>query len=221
MDAARVLVVEDSPAIRESVESALVAAGHRVLALPDGAALESALAGFRPDLVILDVLLPGRDGFTLLDVVRRTVPVGVIVVTARDGVDDRLRGLRAGADDYVVKPFVLAELLARVAAVLRRSGRAVPVVEVADLLVDVESGVVTRAGTPVELTATELRLLAFLAARKDRVATKTQILGAVWGYEDYAANLVEVNISALRRKLEAHGPRLIHTIRGHGYTLRE
>lgn len=221
MDAARVLIVEDSDAIRVAVESALIEAGHRVLALAHGADLEAGLAAFRPDLVVLDVMLPGRDGFTLLEVVRRTASAGVILLTARDGVDDRLRGLRAGADDYVVKPFVLDELVARAAAVLRRSGRGSPVVEIGDLVVDVESGVVHRGGAPVDLTATEQRLLGFLAGRRDRVTGKAQILAAVWGYEDYAENLVEVHVSALRRKLEAHGPRLLHTVRGRGYVLGE
>jgi DNA-binding response OmpR family regulator len=221
VDAARVMIVEDSEAIRVSVESALAQAGYTVLARPDGRDLEQRLATFRPDLVVLDVMLPGRDGFALLEAIRRHSPVGVVLLTARDAVDDRLRGLGGGADDYVVKPFVLAELVARVEAVLRRLGRVQPVLEVADLVIDVEAGVVHRAGTPVELTATELRLLVFLARRRDRVVGKAQLLTAVWGYDDYAANLVEVHISALRRKLEEHGPRLLHTVRGRGYVLRD
>lgn len=220
VEAARVLVVEDAEAIRVSVESALAAAGCRVLGRPDGADLEQRLAEFRPDLVVLDVMLPGRDGFALLDVIRRHSPVGVVLLTARDAVDDRLRGLGGGADDYVVKPFVLAELVARVEAVLRRMGRAQPVVEVGDLVVDLDHGVVRRGGVPVELTATELRLLVFLARRRDRVVGKAQLLTGVWGYDDYAENLVEVHVSALRRKLEEHGPRLVHTVRGRGYVLR-
>jgi DNA-binding response OmpR family regulator len=220
VDAARVLVVEDAEAIRVSVESALAAAGCRVLGRPDGADLERQLAEFRPDLVVLDVMLPGRDGFALLDVIRRHSAVGVVLLTARDAVDDRLRGFGGGADDYVVKPFVLAELVARVEAVLRRMGRVRPVVEVGDLVIDLDHGVVRRGGVPVELTATELRLLVFLARRRDRVVGKAQLLVAVWGYDDYAENLVEVHVSALRRKLEEHGPRLVHTVRGQGYVLR-
>ena len=221
MEPARVLLVEDAEAIRAAVESALTSAGHRVLALPDGEQLERTLLDFRPDLVVLDVMLPGRDGFELLQVVRRATTAGVVLLTARDAVDDRLRGFGEGADDYVTKPFVLAELVARVAAVLRRLGRTRPVVEVGDLVVDVDSGVVRRAGTAIELTATELKLLTFLAHRRDRVVGKAQLLTGVWGYDDYAANLVEVHISALRRKLEAHGPRLLHTVRGLGYVLRD
>ncbi|MEV7553610.1 response regulator transcription factor [Amycolatopsis sp. NPDC089917] len=221
MEPDRVLLVEDAEAIRAAVESALTGAGHRVLGLPDGDQLERCLAEFRPDLVVLDVMLPGRDGFELLKVVRRSTTAGVVLLTARDAVDDRLRGFGEGADDYVTKPFVLAELVARVEAVLRRLGRTRPVVEVGDLLIDVESGVVRRGGVPVELTATELKLLTFLANRRDRVVGKAQLLTGVWGYDDYAANLVEVHISALRRKLEANGPRLLHTVRGLGYVLRD
>jgi DNA-binding response OmpR family regulator len=218
--AARVLVVEDADAIRAAVHSALRDAGYEVLGRPDGQQLESDLARFRPDLVILDVMLPGRDGFTLLDVVRRTTQAGVVVLTARDGVPDRLRGLSGGADDYLVKPFVLAELVARVAAVLRRLGRASSTVQIGDLVVDADSGVVLYRDQQVDLTATELRLLNYLAAQRGRVVSKAQILTAVWGYEDYDPNLVEVHVSALRRKLEAHGPRLLHTVRGLGYVLR-
>jgi DNA-binding response OmpR family regulator len=221
VDAARVMIVEDSEAIRLSVESALAEAGYAVLGRPDGSDLEQQLATFRPDLVVLDVMLPGRDGFALLDTIRRYSAVGVVLLTARDAVDDRLRGLGAGADDYVVKPFVLAELVARVEAVLRRMGREQPVIEVGDLVIDGDAGVVHRGGVPVDLTATELRLLVFLARRRDRVVGKAQLLAAVWGYDDYAANLVEVHISALRRKLEEHGPRQLHTVRGRGYVLRD
>lgn len=213
-------VVEDSEAIRAAVLAALSDAGHAVAGACDGSTIERDLDAFRPDLVVLDVMLPGRDGFALLDVVRRRTDAGVVMLTARDGVADRLRGLDAGADDYVLKPFVLAELVSRVAAVLRRLGRAPSTVEVGDLVLDAESGVAVRAGEALELTATELRLLRYLAAQRGRVVSKTQILTAVWGYDAYDPNLVEVHVSALRRKLEAHGPRLLHTVRGLGYLLR-
>lgn len=214
------LVVEDSDAIRAAVLAGLRDAGYVVHGLADGAALERQLAAFRPDLVVLDVMLPGRDGFALLDVVRRSIDAGVVMLTARDGVSDRLRGLHSGADDYVVKPFVLAELVARVTAVLRRLGRVPSTVEVGDLVLEAESGIAVRGGKPLELTATELRLLAYLAAQRGRVVSKAQIMTAVWGYDSYDPNLVEVHVSALRRKLEAHGPRLLHTVRGLGYVLR-
>ena len=213
-------MIEDAEAIGAAVGSALRDAGYLVRVRPDGRDLEAELARFRPDLVVLDVMLPGRDGFALLEVVRRTSGAGVVMLTARDGVGDRLRGLDRGADDYVVKPFVLAELVARVSAVLRRLGRTPSTAQVGDLVVDADSAVVLRGGTPVELTATELRLLRYLAAQRGRVVGKTQILTAVWGYEDYDPNLVEVHVSALRRKLEEHGPRLLHTVRGLGYVLR-
>jgi two-component system OmpR family response regulator len=217
---ARVLLVEDAEVLRTSVGIALEEAGFTVETRPDGETFERDLAEYDPDLLLLDVMLPGRDGFELLSVAREVSNAGIVLLTARDGVQDRLHGLRTGADDYVVKPFVLAELIARVEAVLRRMGRLRTVIQVADLSVDVDAGTATRAGQPLVLTATELKLLTFLAGRHDRVVGKTQLLTAVWGYDDYAANLVEVHISALRRKLEAHGPRLLHTIRGTGYILR-
>ncbi|TCM51458.1 response regulator transcription factor [Kribbella sp. VKM Ac-2568] len=216
--AARVLVVEDAEAIRTAVGIALEEAGCAVLTRGDGDTIEKDLAEFQPDLVLLDVMLPGRDGFALLEIVRQTSNAGIVLLTARDAVEDRLHGLRTGADDYVVKPFVLAELIARVEAVLRRMGRLRTVLEVDDLVIDVEASAVTRAGKPIELTATELKLLTFLAGRRDKVAGKAQILAAVWGYDDYAANLVEVHVSALRRKLGS--PQLLHTVRGAGYILR-
>ncbi|MFE9743330.1 DNA-binding response OmpR family regulator [Saccharothrix saharensis] len=218
--AARVLVIEDAEAIGAAVSSALRDAGYQVLVRPDGRDLEGELVRFRPDLVVLDVMLPGRDGFMLLEVIRRACGAGVVMLTARDGVSDRLRGLDRGADDYVVKPFVLAELVARVSAVLRRLGRTPSTVQIGDLVVDADSAVVLRGDVSIELTATELRLLRYLAAQRGRVVGKTQILTAVWGYEDYDPNLVEVHVSALRRKLEEHGPRLLHTVRGLGYVLR-
>ncbi|TCC32538.1 response regulator transcription factor [Kribbella sindirgiensis] len=217
---ARVLVVEDAEPIRTAVAIALTEAGHDVRTLPDGDGFERELAAYRPDLVLLDVMLPGRDGFELLSLARETSNAGVILLTARDAVEDRLHGLRTGADDYVVKPFVLAELIARVEAVLRRMGRLRTVLAVGDLEVDVEARAVRRGGTAIELTATEFKLLAFLAGRDGKVVGKTQLLTAVWGYDDYADNLVEVYVSGLRRKLEAHGPRLLHTVRGSGYVLR-
>ena len=215
----RVLVVEDSATIREMVVEALVSAGYVGAGRPDGAALEDVLAGFRPDLVVLDVMMPGRDGFALIDVVHDYGDVGIVMVTARDQLPDRLRGLDGGADDYLVKPFELAELLSRVAAVLRRRGRLPSARQLGDLVLDVDAGTATRSGAVLELTHTELRLLAYLAEQRGRTVSKDQILAAVWGYDAYDPNLVEVHISALRRKLEAHGPRILRTVRGLGYQL--
>lgn len=215
-----VLVIEDSAPIRVAIEAALRADGHEVLARADGDRLEHDLREFRPDAVLLDVMLPGSDGFELLEVARRRSDAGILMVTARDAVADRLHGLTEGADDYVVKPFEMAELVARVNAVLRRRGRSIGQIYVDDLVIDSDTASVSRGGVPISLTATEFRVLQFLAQRRGRVLTKTQILTTVWGYEHYDPNLVEVNISALRRKLEAHGPRLIHTERGFGYIVR-
>jgi two-component system, OmpR family, response regulator len=218
IERARVLVVEDAEAIRAAVLTGLTDAGFGVAGRSDGRDLERDLATFRPDLVVLDIMLPGRDGFALLDVVRRHSAAGVLLLTARDGIDDRLRGLHSGADDYLVKPFVLAELVARVTAVLRRLGRTPSTVDIGDLTLDGAAGTVLRGGRPIELTGTERRLLEHLAAHRDQVLSKTQLLTAVWGYEDFGPNLVEVHISALRRKLGE--PRLLHTVRGLGYVLR-
>jgi two-component system OmpR family response regulator len=218
--AARVLIVEDDETIREAVSAALGGAGYEVRAVVDGRDLEAALAGFRPDVVLVDVMLPGRNGFALLEVVRSHTDAGVLMLTARDGVADRLRGLDSGADDYIVKPFVLAELVARVAAVLRRLGRIPSTVQVGDVVIDAAAGTVVRADKPLELTATELRLIGYLAAQRGRTVSKLQILTQVWGYDDYDTNLVEVHVSAPRRKLESSGPRVLHTVRGIGYVMR-
>lgn len=220
MDAAKILLVEDSEAIRVPVQTVLRAQGFEVASRPDGADLEAALATFAPDLVVLDVMLPGRDGFTLLPVVRRTSRAAVLLLTARDTVADRVAGLGAGADDYLVKPFAMAELVARVHAVLRRTRPGGSVTAVGDLALDDDVTVVSRGGRSVELTGTERRLLGYLASHRDRVVSKTQILTAVWGYEGFDENVVEVHVSSLRRKLEAGGEaRLVHTVRGRGYRL--
>ncbi len=219
--ARRVVIVEDSDAIREPVVAAFADAGYAAFGAQSGDDLEQTLDGRRPDLVVLDVMLPGgRDGFELIDVVRQRSDAGIIMVTARDHIDDRLRGLQGGADDYLVKPFLLDELLARASAVLRRRGRVESAVAVGDLLVDPAAGTITRGAAVLDVTATELRLVEFLVTQRGRTVTKPQILQSVWGYDSYDVNLVEVHISALRRKMEAHGPRLIHTVRGLGYVLR-
>lgn len=209
--------------IREALVRALADAGYAVAAAEDGpAALAAAAAGFRPDLALLDVMLPGVDGLAVARALRRTHEVALVFLTARDAVDDRLAGFGVGADDYVVKPFVLEELLARVAAVLRRTGRLSPsAVEVGGLVLDEAAQTASRGGQRLDLTGTEWRLLAYLVRHRGRTLSKTQILTQVWGYDDYDPNLVEVHVSALRRKLEAHGPRLVHTARGLGYVVRE
>lgn len=217
---ARVLVVEDEPGIREPLAAALRAGGYAVRELADGTDFEFVVEGFRPDLAVLDLMLPGRDGYALTRVLRSRGDTAVLMLTARDAVPDRVRGLRAGADDYVVKPFATEEVLARVGAILRRLGRVPATVQIGDLVLDEDAGAAVRAGHRLELTATEFRLLSYLATNRGRTLSKTQLLTQVWGYEEYDPNLVEVHISALRRKLEQHGPRLLHTVRGLGYVLR-
>ncbi|MFF7683188.1 response regulator transcription factor [Microbacterium sp. NPDC007973] len=216
---ARVLVLDDDETIRVSVQTALRAEGFVTEAAPDGSDLSARLDRFRPDLVILDWMMPGPSGIRLLPLVRATGDIPVIMLTARDEVDDRLRGFAEGADDYVVKPFTMAELVARAGVVLRRRGRLPQTIAVGDLLVDPDAATAHRAGAPLELTATEFRLLQLFAESRGRTLSKAQILTQVWGYDDYDPNLVEVHLSALRRKMEQHGPRLIHTVRGLGYRL--
>lgn len=217
--AARVLVVDDDETIRDAVATALRAEGFVTEEAADGSDLVERLAAFRPDLVVLDWMMPGPSGIRLLPVVRAAGDTAVIMLTARDEVDDRLRGFAEGADDYVVKPFTMAELVARAGAVLRRRGRLPQTISVGDLVVDPDATTAHRAGAALDLTATEFRLLHLLADGRGRTLSKAQILTQVWGYDDYDPNLVEVHLSALRRKMEQHGPRLIHTVRGLGYRL--
>ncbi|HLI60870.1 MAG TPA: response regulator transcription factor [Solirubrobacteraceae bacterium] len=222
MAGARILFIEDEPAIRDAITGALLHEGFRVHAAADGRGFEEIVGRFRPDLAILDVMLPGgRDGFSLARELRRASDLPILFLTARDAPPARLRGFQVGGDDYVIKPVFLEELLARVRALLRRAGRLrSPIIEIGDLVIDQDAAAVTRAGQAIDLTATELRLLTYLARNRGRVLSKLEILTQVWGYEDYDPNLVEVNVSAVRRKLEARGPRLIHTVRGHGYLMR-
>jgi two-component system, OmpR family, response regulator len=216
--AIRVVVVEDETAVREALEVALRGEGHAVTAFADYADPGVLLAA-APDLAVLDVMLPGGDGLELARrlKVRRDVPV--VFVTARDAVENRLAGFAQGADDYLVKPFALEELLARVRAVLRRSGRLTAPLEAGDVLVDEQAGLATRSGNELGLTPTELRLLAFLVRHRGLVLSKHQLLTQVWGYDAFDPNVVEVHVSALRRKLERHGPRILETVRGLGYRL--
>jgi len=216
---ARILVVDDDETIRSAVLAALDAEGFTTRGLADGGALADELGSFVPDLVVLDWMLPGAPGIRLAAVIRTSSDAAVVMLTARDEVDDRLRGFAEGVDDYIVKPFAVAELIARVTAVLRRRGRIPSVIEIGDLVVDPDAARSTRGGRPLDLTATEFRLLGFLAESRGRTVSKTQILTQVWGYDDYDPNLVEVHLSALRRKMEGSGPRLIHTVRGLGYRM--
>jgi two-component system, OmpR family, response regulator MprA len=220
-----VLVVDDEPAVRDALERVLRHEGFDVRTAADGRQAMVAQAGERADAVLLDVLMPGIDG---LEVCRRWRDTGdrtpVLMLTARDAVEDRVAGLEAGADDYVVKPFALEELLARLRALLRRTGweGADEVLRFAGLELDVAAHEVRRDGRPIELTRTEFLLLEVLLRHPRQVLSRTQLFDAVWGYDfGPASNSLEVYVGYLRRKTEAAGePRLIHTVRGVGYVLR-
>lgn len=220
-DDPRILLVEDDASLRRAVGSSLSSEGYVVETLEDGRGFDEVLRRFRPDLVILDVRLPqGPDGFALARRVRADGDAPLLFLTAAGSEDDRLAGFQSGGDDYVVKPFSMAELMARVLALLRRAGRLRSVVvEVADLIVDPVARRASRAGHELDLTPTEFELLHALAARSGAAVSKERLLALVWGFDDYDANVVEVHVSALRRKLEDHGSRLIHTVRGAGYRM--
>lgn len=229
---ARILVVDDEPAVRESLSSSLEFEGYRVAGAADGVTALDRVQRDTPDLVVLDVLMPRMDGLTTcrrLRALGATMPV--LMLTARDMVGDRVTGLDAGADDYLAKPFELDELLARVRALLRRAAmNAAPAAGAArqdvlafdDLRMDTRTREVTRAGRPVELTRTEYMLLEMFLAHPRQVLTREQILETVWGFDfEPASNSLDVYVMYLRRKTEAGGlPRLVHTVRGVGYVLR-
>ncbi|MFC8045945.1 response regulator transcription factor [Nocardia sp. NPDC057353] len=224
----RILVVDDDRAVRESLRRSLTFNGYTVDLAVDGVdALEKATIQ-RPDALVLDVMMPRLDG---LEVCRRLRSTGddlpILVLTARDSVSERVAGLDAGADDYLPKPFALEELLARLRALLRRTGgapgEASETLRFADLSLDPVTREVTRDTRAISLTRTEFSLLEMLMANPRRVLTRSRILEEVWGYDfPTSGNALEVYIGYLRRKTEAEGePRLIHTVRGVGYVLRE
>lgn len=225
MPGERLLLVDDEDNLRSMLEAALRHVGFDVHTAATGRAAIDAVPAVAPDLIVLDVMLPDLDGFEVCRRLRDDgVRAPVVFLTARDGTEDKVRGLTLGGDDYLVKPFSLEELVARINAVLRRTGlaRAETVLTCGDLVMDDEAHRVTRAGTEVALSPTEYNLLRLLLVNKGRVLSKTQILDRVWQY-DFGGDggIVETYIGYLRRKLDPLGPRLIHTIRGVGYTLRE
>ena len=221
-----VLVVEDDAAVRESLVRALGQDGYAVDTATDGHQALSAVAAREPDVVVLDVGLPGVDGLAVCRRYRadgRRTPV--LMLTARDGISDRVAGLDAGADDYLVKPFALAELLARLRALLRRAeplGTTAPL-QFADLVMEPSLVEVRRGARRIELTRTEYQLLELFLRNPRRVLTRAAIFTSVWGYDfGEGSNSLDVYIGYLRRKLEANGePRLIQTVRGFGYALRQ
>ena len=216
----RVLVVEDEARARDLLVAILRGDGYTVHAVEDGTSALRAAESFAPDLALLDGGLPGIPGPELARRLRAASDVPIIFVTAADSAEAVHRGFRVGADDYIIKPFDPEELSWRVKAVLRRTGRTQPRVwECGGVVVSDDTQAVTRAGEPVALTATEFKLLRALICNQKRIVTQEQLLAEVWANE--ADNhLLEVHMSSLRRKLEAHGPRVIHTVRATGYLIR-
>jgi two-component system OmpR family response regulator len=221
----RVLVVDDEPNIVDVISMALRYQGFEVAEAGTGAEALSQVRAFRPHLVLLDVMLPDMEGFDVAERLgSQRTDVPIIFLTARDSTEDKVRGLTTGGDDYVTKPFSLEELVARIRTILRRSGAASPEsarLTFEDLELDEDAMEVRRAGEQVDLTATEYRLLRYLMANPRRVMTRAQLLDHVWDY-DFGGDgrVLETYISYLRKKLDAHGPSLIHTVRGVGYALR-
>ncbi len=218
----RVLLIEDDPLTRELLATALSGNGYEVHAEADGSRVERVAATFRPDIGLIDMKLgDGVDGLTVARRLRSAESFPFLFLTGESATEVVVSGFEVGADDYVVKPFAMAELLVRMQAVLRRSGRmGRKLFQVANLVVDQDAHSVTRSGQPIELTRREFSLLATFCRHPGVVLSKVQLLTQVWGFEHYDLNVVEVHMSALRRKLEEHGPRLIHTVRNVGYVLR-
>jgi two-component system, OmpR family, response regulator len=221
---AQLLVVEDDANILELLSASLRFAGFNVSTATTGSEAVTAASRARPDLVVLDVMLPDLDGFEVVKLLRAEVGrVPVVFLTARDATDDKIRGLTLGGDDYVTKPFSLEELTARIRAVLRRTaGEPAPSrLAFADLELDEETHEVYRSGELVALSPTEFKLLRYLMLNANRVLSKAQILDHVWNYDFRGDdNIVESYISYLRRKVDTVDPKLIHTLRGVGYVLR-
>ena len=222
----KVLVVDDEPAVADAVARALRLEGYDVSTAGEGLAALSELERGRPDALVLDVMMPRMDGLEVARELRaRGDMLPILMLTARDSIGDRVAGLDAGADDYLVKPFALEELLARLRALLRRSSDVPETgpLEFADLWLDPDTRLVRRGDREIETTRTEYLLLELFLRNPRRVLTRSTIFEAVWGYDfGYASNSLDVYIGYLRRKTESAGePRLIHTRRGVGYVLRE
>jgi two-component system response regulator MprA len=219
--ALRVLIVDDDPKLVSLLARGLAFEGFDVATAADGPAGLAAVAAEAPHVVLLDVAMPGMDGFETCRQLRASHDVPVIMLTARDDVTDTVTGLRTGADDYVVKPFAFEELLARIEAVLRRRGSAPGPLTCADLVLDPATREVRRRGRPVELTPTEFALLLVLMRHPRQVLTRGQLVEAVWGPHPPEPSALDVHIGHLRHKLESDGePRLIVTVRGVGFAVR-
>lgn len=227
-DEPTIVVVDDEEHIRELLRMGLSMRGYRVVEAGAGRDALRTIEDEQPALVVLDVMMPGLDGFEVARRLRRVAgqhrETPIIFLTARDATEDRIEGLRLGSDDYVTKPFSVEELIERVNAVLRRAGggtASTSRLEFEDLVLDEETREVWRHGQPIDLTPTEYRLLHFLLANARRVLTREQILSHVWDY-DFTSNasVLETYVSYLRQKVDAHDPPLIQTVRGVGYSLR-
>jgi two-component system OmpR family response regulator len=224
---ARLLVVDDEPNIRELLSASLRFAGFDVEVAPDGQQALRLVGSYSPDLVVLDVMMPGIDGFEVVRRMRENrQQMPVLFLTAKDATEDKISGLTLGADDYITKPFSLEEVIARIRAVLRRAQgenarRPELTLQYGDIELDDSSHEVIKAGKPVELSPTEYKLLRYFLQNPQRVLSKAQILDHVWHYDfDGDANVVESYVSYLRRKVDTTEPRLLHTIRSVGYVLR-
>lgn len=221
-----VLVVDDEPVLAEMVSMALRYEGWNIATAGDGSTAITTARNERPDVVVLDVMLPDMSGLDVLQKLRKENPgLPVLLLTAKDAVEDRIAGLTAGGDDYVTKPFSIEEVVLRLRALLRRTG--VSTVDsgaqlvVGDLVLDEDSHEVTRAGEPISLTSTEFELLRFMMRNAKRVLSKAQILDRVWSYDfGGRSNIVELYISYLRKKIDNGREPMIHTLRGAGYVLK-
>ena len=222
----RAVVVDDEDSLTDLLSMALRYEGWDVRLASDGHKAISTIRDFRPDVVVLDIMLPDIDGLTVLSRLRAVgIHTPILFLTAKDSVDDRVAGLTVGGDDYVTKPFSLEELVARLRGLIRRSSMTLSteqsVLQVGDLVLDEESYEVSRGGQLVELTATEFELLRFLMRNPRRVLSKSQILDRVWSYDfGGRSSVVEIYISYLRKKIDSLGPAMIHTVRGFGYVLK-
>ncbi|MEO0024941.1 MAG: hypothetical protein RL196_1382 [Actinomycetota bacterium] len=220
---ARILVVDDEVGLATEISVALRAAGYMTRVEHNGADALKTILEAKPDLVLLDIMLPGMNGFDVGAAAIAKLGVPIIFMTARDAAEDKMRGLTIGADDYVTKPILMGELLLRVRAVLRRTGVMIAPLSIGELLINEDEASVTYAGEEIKLTNTEYRLLGELARARGRVLSKNYLLTQVWGYDAFDPNLVEVHMSSLRKKLEHAGcdaNELIKTKRGLGYMIK-
>lgn len=226
-DLKRILVVDDEPNINDLISTSLKFSGFEVRSAMNGAQALTIAEEFKPHALVLDVMMPGMSGFQVCEKLRKDgLKVGVLFLTAKDSTDDKVTGLTIGGDDYMVKPFSLEELIARVRAILRRTGDIEididdELIRFADLELNEATHEVSRGGKLIELSPTEFTLLRYLLINADRVVSKAQILDHVWQYDFRGdAGIVETYISYLRKKIDIQQPQLIHTVRGVGYRLR-